>query len=130
MTARILTVDDSNMTRLAIRRALTGFDVELLEAADGQAGFAAVEANRPDLVLLDYNMPVLDGVGMLKLLRAAPQVARTRVLLLTANATPAVLSECARLGVRDYLTKPFDDEALRAKIARQLPLVPRTEKGP
>lgn len=122
---RILTVDDSALTRTTVRRALAGFDVELLEAADGEAGLAAIRAQSPDLVLLDYNMPVLDGVGLLRQLRAEPAIARTRVLLLTANATPAVLAEVARLGVRDYLVKPFNDAALQGRIARQVVLQPR-----
>jgi two-component system, cell cycle response regulator len=122
---RILTVDDSALTRTTVRRALAGFDVELLEAADGEAGLAAIRAQSPDLVLLDYNMPVLDGVGLLRQLRAEPAIARTRVLLLTANATPAVLAEVARLGVRDYLVKPFNDAALQGRIARQVDLQPR-----
>ncbi len=122
---RILTVDDSALTRATVRRALAGFDVELLEAADGEAGLAAIRAQSPELVLLDYNMPVLDGVGLLRQLRADPVIARTRVLLLTANATPAVLAEVARLGVRDYLVKPFNDAALQGRIARQVVLQPR-----
>ena len=122
---RILTVDDSALTRATVRRALAGFDVELLEAADGEAGLAAIRAQSPELVLLDYNMPVLDGVGLLRQLRSDPAIARTRVLLLTANATPAVLAEVARLGVRDYLVKPFNDAALQGRIARQVVLQPR-----
>jgi two-component system cell cycle response regulator len=122
---RILTVDDSALTRAAVRRALAGFAVELLEADNGEAGLAVIRAQAPELVLLDYNMPVLDGVGLLRQLRAEPAIARTRVLLLTANATPAVLAEVARLGVRDYLVKPFDDAALQGRIARHMTLPPR-----
>ncbi|MFM1886899.1 MAG: hypothetical protein RL026_2056 [Pseudomonadota bacterium] len=119
-------MDDSALSRAAVRRALAPLPVEVAEAADGAAALEVLRAAAADLVLLDYNMPVMDGAQMLAALRADATLARTRVLLLTANATPEVLATAARLGVRDYLVKPFDDAALRAKVARQLGL-PREE---
>jgi two-component system, cell cycle response regulator len=121
----ILTVDDSRLQRQGIAALLAPFLVEVIEAADGLEGLAQIRAHAPSLVLLDYNMPLLDGLGLLEQLRADPAIRRTPVILLTANATPALLATVARLGVRDYLLKPFEGAVLLAKIRRLLPLTPR-----
>jgi two-component system cell cycle response regulator len=126
MTTKILSVDDSSLMRLAIARVFAPYDCLVLQAEDGEKGFAATVEHRPDLIILDYNMPVLDGVGMLRKLRGDPQVARTRVIMLTANSAPEIVATVARLGVRDYLIKPFDDETLLGKAAKLIALVPKT----
>jgi two-component system cell cycle response regulator len=121
----ILTVDDSRVLRLSLIELFKPFECRVLEAADGAQGLAAVREHRPDLVLLDYNMPVMDGIGMLRELRNDPDIARTHVIMLTGNAAPQTLAQVARLGVRDYLIKPHDVPALLAKAARLLTLLPR-----
>ena len=85
-------------------------------AADGAAGLCAVRAGPPDLVLLDYNMPVMDGLGFLRELRADPAISKVVVVMLTANESPSVLSAAARLRVRDYLLKPCEGAVLTAKL--------------
>ena len=127
MSFRILAVDDSSMIRAAVRRSFARFDCEVFEAADGVQGLEAVREHRPDLVVLDYNMPVLDGIGMLEQLRRDPAIAGTRVIMLTANALPTSIAAVARLGVRDYLIKPFDEQALITKVTRLVPLVLRQD---
>jgi two-component system cell cycle response regulator len=121
----ILTVDDSRVLRLSLVELFRPFDCRVLQAADGAEGLAAVREHRPDLVLLDYNMPVMDGIGMLHEMRADPEIARTKVIMLTANSAPQTLAQVARLGVRDYVIKPHDGPALLAKAARLLTLLPR-----
>jgi CheY-like chemotaxis protein len=122
MTPRILVVDDSSLQRRAIVNLLTPYECELLEAADGADALETVRAAYPDLVLLDYNMPVMDGLGFLHALRADPAIAATAVVMLTANSAPATLSAAARLRVRDYLVKPCDGPTLLSKLSRLLPL--------
>lgn len=124
-TPIILSVDDSSVLRRALVQLFEPYDCVVQQAADGEAGMVAVREHRPALILLDYNMPVLDGVGMLQRLRLEPDVARTPVIMLTANAAPEMLARVARLGVRDYVVKPFDGPALLAKVSRLLPLRPR-----
>ena len=121
----ILTVDDSKVLRLALTELFRPYDCRMLQAADGLEGLAVVREHRPDLVLLDYNMPVLDGPGMLRELRADPEIARTNVIMLTANTAPQALAAVARLGVRDYVVKPHDGPVLLAKVARLITLIPR-----
>ena len=124
-TPTILSVDDSKVLRLALTELFRPYDCRMLQAADGLEGLAAVREHRPDLVLLDYNMPVLDGLGMLRELRADPEIARTNVIMLTANTAPQALAAVARLGVRDYVVKPHDGPVLLAKVARLITLIPR-----
>jgi two-component system cell cycle response regulator len=125
MTVKILSVDDSSLIRMAIARLFSRFECEVVSAADGEKGLEAVEKHKPNVVILDYNMPVLDGIGMLRRLRDNPETKRLPVIMLTANAAPETIATVARLGVRDYITKPFDDEMLISKVAKVVSLVPK-----
>ena len=107
------------------------FDCELCEAANGEEGLAVAAREMPDLIILDYNMPVMDGVSMLRRLRENADLRRTPVIMLTAELSAENIATVARLGVRDYVTKPFNEELLLAKAARAVPLVARpTHDGP
>jgi two-component system cell cycle response regulator len=121
----ILTVDDSSVLRMALVELFKPYECTLLQAADGEAGLVVAREHRPDLILLDYNMPVLDGIGMLKRLREEPEIRRTPVIMLTANSAPTTIATVARLGVRDYVTKPFDGPLLLSKVARLVALTQR-----
>ena len=125
MTPRILSIDDSKTIRLALARLFRPFVCELREAANGEEGLMIATQEKPDLIILDHNMPVMDGITMLRKLRDDPELKRTRVIMLTAESGPESLATVARLGVRDYVTKPFRDEELLAKAGRIIPLTPR-----
>ena len=125
VTPRILSVDDSQTIRLLLARLFRPFVCEFFAAANGEEGLALAAAKQPDLILLDYNMPVMDGMTMLRRLREHPALKRIAVIMLTAEAGCENLAAVARLGVRDYLTKPFREEQLLAKAGRIVPLVPR-----
>jgi len=125
MTVKILSVDDSSLIRMAIARLFARYECEVVSAADGEKGLAAVDEHKPNVVILDYNMPVLDGIGMLRRLRDNPETKRLPVIMLTANSAPETIATVARLGVRDYITKPFDDELLVSKVAKVVSLVPK-----
>ena len=127
MTPKILSIDDSKTIRLVLARLFRPFACEWREAANGEEGLAAATQEHPDLIILDYNMPVMDGVTMLRKLREDPELKRTPVIMLTAESGPESLATVARLGVRDYVTKPFREEELLAKAGRIIPLVPRAE---
>lgn len=127
MTPKILSIDDSKTIRLILARLFRPFVCEWCEAADGADGLAVATRQRPDLILLDYNMPVMDGITMLRNLRENPVLKRTPVIMLTAESGLESLATVARLGVRDYLTKPFHEAELLAKAGRIIPLVRRAE---
>ena len=109
----ILTVDDSRALRTIINRSLSA-DYEVIEAEDGEKGLEALEANPVDLVLLDVTMPVLDGPGMLKEMRARDN--QTPVVLLTAESKTSLIGEMMALGLSDYILKPFQPAELRQKV--------------
>ena len=121
----LLTVDDSSLQRRALTELFAAYDCEVLQAENGAVGLAMIREHRPDLVLLDCDMPVLDGIGLLQELRADPAIRGTSVIMLTANSAPATLAAVARLGVRDFVPKPHDGPALAAKVARWIRLMPR-----
>jgi two-component system cell cycle response regulator len=127
MKVKILSVDDSSLIRMAIARLFSRYECEVISAADGEKGLAAVDEHKPNVVILDYNMPVLDGIGMLRRLRDNPETKRLPVIMLTANSAPETIATVARLGVRDYITKPFDDELLVSKVAKVVSLVPKVQ---
>ncbi|MEI6642775.1 MAG: response regulator [Novosphingobium sp.] len=120
----ILTVDDSRMIRKAVTRVLQKFQCRIVEAEDGAVGLAQTVVEKPDLIILDYNMPVMDGVEMLKHLRNDPAIKSTKVIFLTANSGPEIMRMAVSLGVRDYILKPFNDDDLISKISRQVSLIP------
>jgi CheY-like chemotaxis protein len=121
----ILTVDDSKTIRLLLARILRPFAVEVCEACNGEEGLAVAAVKGPQLIILDYNMPVMDGLTMLSRLREDAALKATPVIMLTAESGSAIISAVARLGARDYIVKPFEERALLAKIGKILPLVSR-----
>jgi CheY-like chemotaxis protein len=127
MTPKILSVDDSKTIRMLLKRLFSPFVCELFEAGDGQEGLDLVIREKPDLIILDYNMPVMDGVTMLRQMRENPEFKRLPVIMLTAEASPETIAKVARLGVRDYVTKPFDSDQLLDKVTRALVLERRPE---
>lgn len=120
----ILTIDDAKAVRLLADRALSAFDCQTSEAANGFNGFFAIERARPDLILLDVSMPVMDGLEMLRRIKAAPEIADIPVIMLTSRADHAVMAELAAMGARDTLMKPFNEAALLEKVQGVLKLKP------
>ena len=127
MTPRILSIDDSKTIRLLLARLFRPFACELMEAANGEEGLTVATRENPDLIILDYNMPVMDGIAMLRKMREDPGLKRTPVIMLTADSGLQSLATVARLGVRDYVTKPFREEELLGKVGRIIPLISRAE---
>jgi two-component system, cell cycle response regulator len=125
MTPKILSIDDSKTIRLVLARLFRPFDCEWREAANGEEGLTIATREKPDLIILDYNMPVMDGVTMLRKLREDAALKRTPVIMLTAASGLESLATVARLGVRDYVTKPFREEELLAKVGRIISLIQR-----
>jgi two-component system cell cycle response regulator len=127
MTPRILSIDDSKTIRLLLARLFRPFACEWREAANGEEGLAVATREKPDLIILDHNMPVMDGITMLRRLRENSGLKRTPVIMLSAESGLESLAAVARLGVRDYVTKPFREEELLAKVGRIIPLIPRAD---
>lgn len=129
MRYKILTVDDSKTVRIIVRKAFRPFDCEILEAANGVEGLAVAAKEDPDLILLDVTMPVMDGVEMLTKLKADPALKGIPVMMLTAEGGRDNVLKIAKIGVRDYIVKPFKEDVLLEKAGRIIDLKPLSE-GP
>lgn len=129
MRYKVLTVDDSKTVRIIVKKAFKPFDVEIFEAANGVEGLAVAAKESPDFILLDVTMPVMDGVEMLTKLKADPALKSIPVMMLTAEGGRDNVLKIAKIGVRDYLVKPFKEEVLIEKCSRVIDLKPVNE-GP
>lgn len=111
--------DDRNLLELLTTRlALAGYDPAY--GRDGWEALDGIHNTRPAAIVLDVNMPRLDGFGVLRHLRKSPDVAGIPVMMLTARNAPGDIREALALGARDYLAKPFTDAQLLARLARLL----------
>ena len=125
--SRVLIVDDNAMIRQEIKAVLMKDEAfgSFLEAGDGLSAFKLMMEQAPDVVLCDLVMPGFDGLKLLGLKASRPELAQIPVIMLTAEAGCDNIAAVARLGVRDYITKPFQDDQLLTKVGRILPLTPR-----
>jgi len=126
MAAKILSVDDSKTIRMLVAKAFRAFDCTVLEADNGEEGLAVAERERPDLIILDVTMPVMDGMTMLTKLKEHPELKRIPVIMLTAESGRDNVMHIARLGARDYLVKPFKEDQLIGKASRIVNLPARS----
>src|SRR5665213_1188786 len=129
MRKKILTVDDSKTVRIIVRKAFKSYDCEILEAGNGVEGLAVASKDVPDLILLDLTMPVMDGVETLTKLKSDPHLRGVPVMMLTAEGGKENVLKIAKIGVRDYIVKPFKEDLLIEKAARIIDLKPLTD-GP
>ncbi len=130
MEPKILTVDDSKPVRLIVKATLRHFACSILEAANGIQGLELAKQERPDLILLDSDMPLMDGVELLTSLKADSELRTIPVIVLTADSARANVLSFARLGVRGYVVKPFKKEVLLEKISQIIDLKPRKQITP
>ena len=119
---KILSVDDSKMIHMVIGRAFKNYNVELSFASNGVEGLAVATREHPDLIILDVTMPVMDGVETLSKLKADPQMKEIPVIMLTAEAGKENVVKIARMGIRDYIIKPFTEQVLLERVGRVLDL--------
>ncbi len=116
---KILLVDDSKTMRNIQIKTLNslGFD-DTVEAEDGQQALDQVAAHSPDLILLDWNMPVMNGMEFLKAFRSENQ--STPVIMVTTEAEKSRVIEAIKAGVNNYVIKPFTPDVLKERIDETL----------
>ena len=125
MPTKILTVDDSQTVRLVLLKAFQSYDCVVIEARNGEEGLAAAAREKPDLILLDLSMPVMDGVTMLNKLRADSELESIPVIMLTAESDCENVFLVTKLGVADYVLKPFRENHLLQRVMKIIPLQKR-----
>jgi CheY-like chemotaxis protein len=116
MGKTVLTIDDSKTVRTVISKHLAPFSVGMLEAENGEDGVACARKGRPDLILLDYNMPVMDGYHTLVELKMDPALKSIPVVMVTTETSKETVVKLLKLGLNDYIAKPFTRETLLRKI--------------
>lgn len=126
---KILCVDDSRLVQALIVRGLEPYDAEVHLASNGEEGYAVLLREHPDLVLLDYKMPLLNGIEFLERMRREMIFRNTPVIMITSERTPEMVSNIVRAGVNDYIVKPFNEALLVDRITRQIRLHVRGSKS-
>ena len=113
-----LIVDDSKVIRMVARKILHELSFETLEAEDGQVALDHCKRGLPDAVLLDWNMPVMNGIEFLRELRALPDGDRPIVVFCTTENDIEHIQEAISAGANEYIMKPFDSEIMQAKFSQ------------
>jgi two-component system cell cycle response regulator len=122
---KILSVDDSRMIHTLINKGFAPYDVQMLFASNGAEGLEAAAREMPDVILLDVTMPVMDGIECLSKLKADPSLKDIPVIMLTAEAGKENVLKIAKMGVRDYIVKPFTESAVLDRVSRIVDLKPK-----
>ncbi len=120
MSKRILVVEDQEDNRRILRDLLTSVGFQLFEAEDGAQGIAAAEAHSPDLILMDIQMPILDGYEATRRIKANPALRAIPIIVVTSYALSGDEDKARAAGCDDYITKPYSPRQLLAKIKEYL----------
>lgn len=112
-----LIVDDSRIIRKVARRILEDLAFEVQEAADGAEALEACVGAMPDVVLLEWQMPIMDGMTFLGRLRALPDGREPKVLFCSVETRADRIAEALSAGADEYVMKPFDGDILQSKLA-------------
>jgi two-component system chemotaxis response regulator CheY len=114
---KVLVVDDQQSLRALVRTSLQSLNItEVREAPDGEEGLKALLVAPVNLVITDFNMPKLDGLGLLRAIRAHPPLKNTAVIMLTGRADRELVQRAVQFGVNNYLVKPFTVAQLKEKL--------------
>ena len=116
----VLIADDHEDTRLMLRTMLEMNSFYVLEAANGREAVELAELERPDIVLMDFGLPILDGLTALRLIRASETMCDVPIIFLSGRAEPAPQMAALEAGCNDYLIKPVDLDQVLQLIERRL----------
>ena len=112
-----LVVDDSSVIRKVARRIMEEASFETIEAENGQEALDQCQQQMPDVILLDWNMPVMDGLEFLTELRKQPTGGEPKVIFCTTENDMAHITQAVSAGANEYIMKPFDAEIVESKFA-------------
>jgi two-component system, chemotaxis family, chemotaxis protein CheY len=120
MAKTILSVDDSASIRQMVKLTLSGAGYNVIQAGDGAEGLAKAKGTAVDLVVTDLNMPVMNGLGLIRELRKLPAYKGVPILFLTTESDAAMKQEAKTAGATGWITKPFQQEQLVAVVRKVL----------
>ena len=112
-----LVVDDSRVIRKVARRILEELGFGVVEATDGVEALAWCRSAMPDAILLDWNMPLMNGIDFLRQLRLEPDGDSPKVVFCTVESEPSRIAEALNCGASEYIMKPFDGDIIESKFA-------------
>lgn len=122
MKYKILTVDDSNIMRKIVKNIFSKYDCVIYESENGEDGLETAIEVKPDLVILDIDMPVMNGWDALASLRFHDSFAKTPVIMLSANSGEINIERAKKMGVIDFISKPFKGDHLLNSAKKVLDL--------
>jgi DNA-binding response OmpR family regulator len=130
MGLKILTVDDSKTIRMIVKKAFRPYDCQIFEGENGVEGLALAAKEKPDLIILDITMPVMNGAEMLAKMKEESDLKNIPVIMLTAEAGKDNVMKIVQMGVKDYMVKPFKGEQLIDRVTKLMPLVEKKVEEP
>jgi two-component system, cell cycle response regulator DivK len=120
LTKRVLVVEDTEDNRQILRDLLTAAGYEVLEAVDGEAGVAMAACHKPDLVLMDIQLPLIDGYEATRRMKAAPALQHIPIVAVTSYALSGDEEKARAAGCDGYIAKPFSPRQLLGKVRELL----------
>lgn len=120
MGEKILYIEDNPGNRMLVQRILLIEDYEVFEAEDGPTGIQLALAERPDLILMDMNLPDIDGYELTQQIREMPELKHTPIIAMTANVMHGDREKTLQAGCDGYIPKPIDVDELPLQIAKFL----------
>ena len=120
MSKRILMVEDTEDNRQILRDLFAATDYELIEAADGASGLVMAEKHKPDIILMDIQLPLLDGYEVTRRIKAHPDLRHIPVIAVTSYALSGDEAKAQAAGCDAYIAKPFSPRVLLAKVRELL----------
>ena len=116
----VLLVEDTEDNRFMMRRLLEMSGYHVIEATNGEEAVRLAETKKPDLILMDLSLPMIDGLAATRLIRKLPSLQKTPIIAVSAHDTSDFLAEALGAGCNSYITKPIDFNELEQLIAREL----------
>lgn len=114
---KVLVVDDSKVTRGMIGRILREFGFEIIEASNGLEALEKVRIERPELALVDWNMPEMNGYEFIKAVRSDPEYDYMKIMMVTTESDIDQMTAALEAGANEYTMKPFTKEIITEKLA-------------
>lgn len=116
--ATVLVVDDAAFMRMRLQKVLTANGHQVIEAGNGAEAVEAYEANRPDVVLMDITMPVMDGLEALRTIKS--KFPEAKIIMCSALGQESTVIEAIKSGAKDFIVKPFQPEVVLGAIQKQV----------
>ena len=113
---KCLIADDSQIIRMVLAKIFSNFGFEVDVAEDGDEVIEKCFANEPDIIVMDWWLPVIDGIDVLYKIRNDKRIRQPRIVFCSSNTTPDKIADALQGGADDYLMKPFDEDIIRSKL--------------